>query len=102
MTIPAAAFASTASAAVEVMKSFGGDNAGEQLLHADTNPNTSAVVYDITVDEGGTRYLTANHSTWHLDQYLMVSVNAATKVQNVPIYYTIGYGHYPPGISLNC
>ena len=52
MTIPAAAFASTASKAVEVMKSFGG---GEQLLHADTDPNTSAVVYEVTVDEAGTR-----------------------------------------------
>ena len=52
------------------MKSFDG---GEQLLHADTNPNTSAVVYEITVGQAGTRYLTVNHSTWHLNQYLMVS-----------------------------
>ena len=89
VTIPAGAFASTTSTAIEVMKSFGGN--GEQLLHADINPNTSAVVYEITVDEAGTRYLTANHSTWHLDQYLMVAVNAAPKAQNIPIYYTIGY-----------
>jgi hypothetical protein len=88
MAIPAVAFASTTSQAVEAMKSFGN---GEQLLHADINPNTSAVVYEVTVDDAGTRYLTVNHSTWHLDQYLMVAVNGATKVQNIPIYYTIGY-----------
>ena len=84
MTIPAVAFTSTASQAVEAMKSF---DSGEQLLHADTDPKTSAVVYDITVDEAGTHYLTVNHSTWHVDQYLMVAINAATKVQPIPIYY---------------
>ena len=88
MTIPAVAFTSTTSTAVKAMKSVG---SGEQLLHADTDPNTSAVVYEITVGEAGTRYLTVNHSTWHVDQYLMVAVNAATKKQNIPIYYTIGY-----------
>jgi len=88
MAIPAVAYTSTASLKIESMHSFGN---GEQLLHADPNPNTSAVVYEVTMDESGTRYLTVNHSTWHLDQYLMVAVNAATEVQNIPIYYTIGY-----------
>jgi hypothetical protein len=92
MTLPAVAFKSTASQAVEAMKSA---DSGEQLLYADkshnTNPNTSAVVYEITVDGSGTRYLTVNHSTWHLNQYLNVVVNEATEAQNVPIYYTMGY-----------
>lgn len=38
----------------------------------------------------GTFYLTANFTTWHYNQDLMVSVNGAATVE-VPVFYSVGW-----------
>ena len=90
--IPAAAYSTTSTTAkVVVMKSF--FDTKTQVMHYGGNfykPSAAALVYQFAVEAAGTYYLTANHSTWHTDQDLMVSVNGG-KVSNVPIYLTIGY-----------
>ena len=93
INIPAAAYdRSLTKGKVIVMNSF---DHGDQLMHAGGDlfePNSSTLVYQVPVDAAGTYYLTANHSTWHVDQDLKVSVNGVLgKVNNVPVYFTIGY-----------
>jgi hypothetical protein len=43
--------------------------------------------------DAGTRYLTANFSTWHINIDLLLQVNNNTEDNfiNVPVYYTFGY-----------
>merc|ERR1719201_3238000 len=53
-------------------------------------PDKAALVYEFTAATAGTFYLTANHSTWHTDQDLMLEVNGK-KMPNVPVYLTLGY-----------
>jgi hypothetical protein len=46
-------------------------DSGNQLMHNGGSlfeQNKSALGYDIMVDNAGTYYLTANHTTWHVDQ----------------------------------
>jgi hypothetical protein len=93
ITIPAAAFAPApaTTAVVEVMKSYWTN--GTQLMHYGGNaiePDSLALVYHVDTTAAGTYYLTANHSTWHTDQDLMLHVNGK-KMPNVPVFYTIGY-----------
>eukprot|EP01043_Picozoa_sp_COSAG02_P048084 COSAG02_NODE_4686_length_5092_cov_3.370318_2_plen_590_part_00 len=102
ITIPAAAVSSTACvpghhcAAVTIMQSIG---PGEQLLHGGCRssvgppclaPNSSAFEYQVNLSVGGTYYLTANHTTWHPNQDLLVSTNGSPPV-TVPVYYTFGW-----------
>ena len=82
------------SAPVSVMKSF--DLQGEQVLLLDGNyvdPAASAFGYDITVPApAGTRFLTANISTWHTNIDLLLRVNNASDddLLTVPVFYTVG------------
>ena len=54
------------------------------------HPLSSSFEYEVTVAAGGEYYLTANHTTWHPNQNLSVSVNDAPN-QDVPVYYTVGW-----------
>ena len=91
--LPAVAYTSrNASAAIVVMPSF---DAGEQLLHQRgslASPLSSSFSYELMVAEqdAGRHYLTANISTWHINQDLLVSVNASSG-QSLPVAYTVGY-----------
>ena len=102
ITIPATAFSSTACvpghhcADVSTMQSIG---PGEQLLHGGCRssvgppclaPNTSSFDYEVNVSVAGTYYLTANHTTWHPNQDLLVSTNGSPPI-TVPVYYTFGW-----------
>ena len=53
-------------------------------------PLSSSFEYQITVADAGEYYLTANHTTWHPNQNLSVSVNDSP-TQDVPVYYTVGW-----------
>jgi hypothetical protein len=93
ITLPAAAFAPAplTTADVNVTRSYLTD--GTQLMHNGGNvykPDSAALVYQLDVETAGTYYLTANHSTWHTDQDLMLAVNGK-KMPNVPVYFTMGY-----------
>ena len=82
------------SAAVSTMKSF--DLLGEQLVILDGNyvdPAASSFSYEVPVPEAGTRFLTANFSTWHIDIDLLLRVNNASDDQllAVPVFYTVGH-----------
>ena len=92
ITIPAAGYSRTLTTGhVAVMKSFGD---GEQLMTYGGdlyNSSTSIFAYEFPVDTTGVYYMTANHSTWHVDQDLIVTVNGGSDKVNLPVYYTIGY-----------
>jgi hypothetical protein len=88
--IPAAAY-TMKNKAVTLMKSF---YDGEQLLHSGGSLltiNQTAIEYEIEVHDEESYFLTANISTWHLNEDLLVSLNSATEQKNVPVYYTKGY-----------
>eukprot|EP00937_MAST-01D_sp_MAST-1D-sp2_P002383 g2383.t1 len=99
--VPAVAFTSkNKSASLTVMKSAGAISAGEQLLHGGCaspvgppclEPLSSMFEYALTdVPAAGTYWLTANFTTWHMDQDLSVSVNGADTVP-VPVFYSVGW-----------
>ncbi len=92
ITIPAAGFAfKNRSASVSVMKSF---DQGVQLLSGKgslLDPASTSYGYEVTVDEDATYYLTANVSTWHMNQDLMVSTNTTSAPLEIPFFYTLGY-----------
>ncbi len=93
--IPSAALSHVnRSAPVSVMKSF--DLLGQQVVVLNGNyldPDASSFSYEVTVQEGSTRYLTVNFSTWHINVDLLLRLNNAAddKLITVPIYYTFGY-----------
>jgi len=102
ITIPAAAFAPAplTTAAVNITWSYLTDDT--QLLHPGGNiykPASLDLVYQINVETAATYYLTANHSTWHTDQDLMLAVNGK-KAPNVPVYFTIGYWNETQPIAI--
>jgi hypothetical protein len=97
ITIPAASFTSkNHSAPVSVMTSA---DEGTQLLSNGCvssagppcfQPLSSSWTYDVTAKTAGKFYLTANFSTYHMDQDLWVTVNDAKPVE-LGMYYTIGW-----------
>jgi hypothetical protein len=101
ITVPAAAFsAGLTTAKVAVMKDYTED--GTQLMHYGGNvyePSAAALVYDFTAETAGTYYITANHSTWHTDQDLILAVNGK-KVGNVPVYLTLGYWNETQSVAV--
>ena len=105
--VPATAFNYVnRSAPVSSMKSF--DLLGEQLVLLDGNyldPEATSFSFEIDVEESGTRYLTANFSTWHMNTDLLLKVNNVSDDQliTVPVYYTFGYWNQtqPVDIQLN-
>lgn len=100
IVVPAAAYASkNKSASLTVMKSAGPADAGEQLLHGGCaspvgppclEPQSSTFAYTLDDVTAGAYYLTANFTTWHMDQDLSVSVNGAAAMP-VPVFYTVGW-----------
>eukprot|EP01048_Picozoa_sp_COSAG05_P008695 COSAG05_NODE_676_length_7987_cov_3.066041_4_plen_822_part_00 len=94
--IPGAAFSSkNHSASVTVMWSA---DAGTQIIHGGcsssvgppcAHPESSSFLYEVSVPAGD-YYLTANHTTWHPNQNLSVSVNGGANI-DVPVYYTVGW-----------
>jgi len=92
--VPAAALSYVnRSAAVSTMKSF--DLLGEQLVILEGNyfdPAASSFSYEVSVPEAGARYLTVNHSTWHIAIDLQLRVNDASddELLAVPVFYTVG------------
>lgn len=91
INIPAASF----SAKAKVMSVEASADDGEQILHNGggvlEHYNNSIFEYEIMVDEQSTYYLTANFTTWHVDQDLLVRVNSAAEDQKVGLFYTYGY-----------
>ena len=54
------------------------------------DPTTSELAYNVTAKTAGSYYLTANFSTYHMNQDLYVSANGNKPVE-VGMFYTIGY-----------
>ena len=104
ITVPAAAFTSKhPSATVTAMRSgcatVDDCETGEQLLSGAhtgvdstcwVDPNLCSFAYEFTAAEGGTFYLTANFSTWQMNQDLRLSINGGAPT-TVPVYYTVGW-----------
>lgn len=101
ITIPAVAFtAKNKSAQITVMKSFYKKD-GQQLLHQtgdEISPEKTSFEYDITVDEAGTRFLTANISSWHMNQDLLLFWS--TYNASAPVYYTVGFWNQTQPIAV--
>lgn len=97
ITIPAVSFSAKAKGASATrMLSF---DEGSQLISNGCassvgppcfDPSTSAVTYAVNSTAAGTFYLTANFSTYHMNQDLHVAVNGG-KNQSVPVFYTVGW-----------
>jgi len=108
ITIPAAAFTSkNRSASMTTMPSMG---PGEQLLHNGCassvgppclNPGSSSFEYTVKVADARTYYLTANFTTWHMSQDLLLSVNGDAKTQVVPVFYTVGWWNQTQPIAVD-
>merc|ERR1712151_877402 len=89
------------TAPVTIMKSYTED--GTQIMHHGGDfyrPNAATLVYELNVETAGTVYLTANHSTWHTDQDLMLEVNGK-KMPNVPVYLTLGYWNETQAVEID-
>jgi hypothetical protein len=103
IVIPAAALAfKNRSASVDVMKSF--DLRGEQILHNGgdyVDPSASSFGYVFYMAEAGTRYLTANITTWHMNTDLMLTTNTTAAPVTVPVYYTVGYWNQTQPIAVD-
>jgi len=99
ITIAAVSFTS-ANKSAPVSKIFSFDAAdGQQLVSNGCTssvgppcfaPASSSVTYDFTSAAAGSFYLTANFSTYHMNQDLYVSVNGAKEVE-VGMFYTLGW-----------
>lgn len=108
ITLPAAAFTSkNKSAPVSVKVSAGG---GQQVLSNGCvspagppcfNPTSSSWTYEVPSSVAGIFYLTANFSTYHMNQDLFVAVNG-NKATEVPMFYTQGFWNQtqPLGVTL--
>lgn len=101
ITIPAVAFsAKNKTAKITIVKTF---DHGEQLVHEggdQVEPGGSSFEYEVMVDEAGTRFLTANISSWHMNQDLLMPTNIGNN-QTVPVYYTVGYWNETQPIKVN-
>jgi hypothetical protein len=101
--IPAVAyFFANKSASVSVMKSFEG---GQQLLSNQGNledPPSTGVSYAVDVGQAATYYLTANFSTYHMNQDLLVNTNTTTNGSlTMPVYYTLGYWNQTQSVAVD-
>ena len=64
-------------------------------------PLSSEWSYFVTdVAAAGTYYLTANITTWHMDQDLSVAVNGGTWT-TIPVFYTVGWWNETESIAVN-
>lgn len=97
ITIPAVSITSKArTASAVVIRSW---DAGSQLISNGCsssvgppcfNPASSEIKYNVTANAAGTFYLTANFSTYHMNQDLYVAVNGGAN-KSLPVFYTIGW-----------
>jgi len=111
ITIPAAAFTSkNKSCSLSVMNSNEAPYVTQQITHNGCaspvgppcfSPESSSWQYTVNVETEGDYFLTANFTTWHMDQDLLVSVNGG-KEQSVPVFYTVGWWNQtqPVGVKL--
>merc|ERR1719181_1308402 len=63
-------------------------------------PTGSSWQYSVNVDSASKYYLTANFTTWHMDQDLFVSVNKGKQL-TVPVYYTVGWWNQTQPIEVS-
>eukprot|EP00040_Diaphanoeca_grandis_P030591 m.181026 g.181026 ORF g.181026 m.181026 type:complete len:847 (+) comp32047_c0_seq1:104-2644(+) len=82
-----------------VMPSF---SDGEQLLSYPNASGSGSITYTVPAAASGNYFLTANFTTFHMDQDLQVSVNNA-KTVSVPVFYSVGWWKQtqPVAITLN-
>jgi len=102
MTIPAVAFtAKNRSAKISIQKSMSDE--GYHIRHEggdEIDVERTSFEYEITVDEAGTRFLTANISSWHMNQDLHLDTNVGLN-KTVPVYYTVGYWNQTQSMKVN-
>ena len=106
ITIPAVSITSKAhSASASIMKSW---DEGSQLISNGCsssvgppcfNPSTSEIKYNVTANAAGTYYLTANFSTYHMNQDLYVAVNGGAN-KSLPVFYTVGWWNQTQPINV--
>jgi len=101
VTIPAAAYTVKArNMAVE-------PNAeeGQQILHNGggvlEHYNYSIFEYEFTAETASKVYITANFTTWHIDQDLLLTLNGDGLEQNVPVFYSYGYWKETQPLEIN-
>jgi len=73
---------------------------GEQLLSYPNASGSGAITYKVTANATALFYLTANFTTFHMDQDLYVSVNGG-HVLSVPVYYTVGWWNQTQPVAVN-
>lgn len=105
ITIPADAFTSkNRTASMHVVRSF---DEGVQLQHTGCaspvgppcpDPPSSSWIYSFTA-AAGNYFLTANFSTWHMNQDLLVSVNGASTF-SVPVWFNRGWWNQTVPVSV--
>jgi len=70
---------------------------GQQLMHNTgdlVHFDQTAFEYEVTVEQEGSYFLTANITTWHVNTDLLFSTNASSDFSEqakVPVYWTNGY-----------
>jgi hypothetical protein len=88
ITIPASSY-SAKNHSVTAMWSF---DEGQQLLHSGgsvPDPDSVGFEYEVTVEEAGSYFLTANISTWHMNADLILHMG--TEEMDVPVFFTVGH-----------
>eukprot|EP00045_Choanoeca_perplexa_P014651 m.173976 g.173976 ORF g.173976 m.173976 type:complete len:227 (-) comp16746_c0_seq1:116-796(-) len=83
------------------MKSFHG---GQQLLSNAgdlVDPSSTSFGYEVTVAKAAQYYLSANFSTYHMDQDLLVITNTSNGPITVPVYYTLGYWNQTQSVPVS-
>jgi len=109
ITIPAAAFTwKNRSCSLTVMKSNDAPYTTQQISQGGCAssvgppcavPSASSWQYTVAVEQAGSYFLTANFTTWHMDQDLFVTVNSG-KQQTVPVFYTVGWWNQTQPLQL--
>ena len=110
ITIPAAAYTSkNRSCSLSVMKSNEAPYDTQQITHNGCRssvgppcaaPTGSSWQYTVDAENDGDYFLTANFTTWHMDQDLLLSVNGGKEL-TVPVYYTVGWWNQTQPIEVS-
>jgi len=103
INIPAASFSWENRSMIKIMVSA---DEGYQVftngVAQHSAPDQIAWSYDVTLEADATMYLTANHTTWHMQTTLTVQVttDAGTDPIAVPVYYTVGFWNETQPVAL--
>lgn len=102
IVIPGPAFAyKNSSASIQPMWSY---DEGQQLMHNEGNyadPSATSFGYELEMENAETRYLTVNHTTWHMNTDLLLETNTTKGPVNVPVYFTVGYWNQTQPIEVD-